>query len=107
MFGYVFCKSPFCSESSTSKLLGLEEATVSLVQSPGSWAALSVARRNDVCGTGKARMINTSAVVTSKALSKHSHCLVLGTLSANILLATREIHFPWGALFSGCTPARG
>lgn len=49
-------------------------------------------------------MINSSAVVASKALSKHSQWLVLGMLSANILLATREIHFPWGALLLGCTP---
>lgn len=56
-----------------------------------------------MCGTGKARMINSSTVVTSKGLSKHSQCLVLGMLSANILLATREIHFPWGALLLGCT----
>lgn len=48
-------------------------------------------------------MINSSTVVASEDLSKHLQCLVLGTLSANILLATREIHFCWGALLLGCT----
>lgn len=57
-----------------------------------------------LCGTGEARMINGSTVATSRGLSKHSQCLVLGVLSALILLASREIHFPQGALLSGCTP---
>lgn len=56
-----------------------------------------------MCGIGKARMINSSTVVSSEGLSKHSQCLVLGMLSADILFATREIHFPIRALLSGCT----